>query len=239
MSKKLSKTLIKAKQVEEYIKHNPGVRLKEICQKLSLPQATCFRLLATLVYLEEVIVVDHCYYWHSVDQISGQTSWQIAVLANAFVKENNFPIYIGIESDNQIVITQVVPRDNHPEDLNRLTETLPINLSAMGLCWTAFQSPLIQERLLKSASYDGGTNFTLRDQLELKQAIKIIFQQGYALDDEEKELGTRCLAVPILKNGRAVAVLGISAQISFFKRRQIKLLKNQLTKLSGVISHII
>ncbi|MBB1078464.1 helix-turn-helix domain-containing protein [Limosilactobacillus sp. STM2_1] len=239
MSVKLSKTLIKAKQVEDYIKSNPGVRLKEICQKVSLPQATCFRLLATLVYLGKAAVVDHRYYWRSIDRIGIQAGWQITALATKFIGEKDFPVYIGVENYGQIIIVQVVPRINHPEDLEMLAETLPVNLSAMGLCWTAFQSPAEQTRMLKSVAYNGGTKFTLRDQLDLKQAINIIHQQGYALDDEEKELGTRCLAVPILQNEQAVAVLGISAQRDLLKRRQIKALKNQLTKLSDVISHII
>jgi IclR family acetate operon transcriptional repressor len=45
----------------------------------------------------------------------------------------------------------------------------------------------------------------------LKEHLKTVRTQGYAIDDEEKERGIRCVAAPIFnETGKAVAAISIS-----------------------------
>ena len=42
----------------------------------------------------------------------------------------------GVLDGNEILIVQVVPRPQHPDDSAKLGERLPVNISAMGKCLT-------------------------------------------------------------------------------------------------------
>lgn len=52
---------------------------------------------------------------------------------------------------------------------------------------------------------------TITDAAALRTHLAAVRRQGYALDDEEKTIGIRCLAVPVYeRSGPAIATLGIS-----------------------------
>ena len=51
----------------------------------------------------------------------------------------------------------------------------------------------------------------MTDPAQLKEHLKLVKKQGYALDDEENERGIRCIAAPIYnETGRALAAISIS-----------------------------
>lgn len=209
MAAKLSKTLLKAAKINKYVQTHPGCRQQEISRALGIPTPTLSRLLATQTYLKQIRMVGYRYYPQSTNPWSVRAEWQIAALLAPLVRSVDLPAYLGVVDDQQIVISQIVPRPGHPDDLSKLGERLPVNLSAIGLCWTAFQEELQCRKLLTAVSQTGGTSHTLRDHEDIMQALRVIRQQGYALDDEERAVNLRCLAVPILYQGRAIAVLGM------------------------------
>ena len=60
---------------------------------------------------------------------------------------------------------------------------------------------------------------TITEPMELWRTIKNALQQGYALDNEEAELGVGCIGVPVRDNrGRVIAGISVSAPI---ERRRI------------------
>ncbi|CAM3222982.1 IclR family transcriptional regulator [Deinococcus saxicola] len=61
--------------------------------------------------------------------------------------------------------------------------------------------------------------------------------QGYALDDEEREIGVRCMAIPLRDHTRqVVASLSISAPTSRFSREQVPAFYKRMEAASRVIS---
>ncbi|MDM7323567.1 MAG: IclR family transcriptional regulator, partial [Thermus sp.] len=59
------------------------------------------------------------------------------------------------------------------------------------------------------------TPFTLTRLEDLEGELEAVRRQGYALDNEEKELGVRCVAAPIFgPSGEVVAALSLSAPAS-------------------------
>jgi DNA-binding IclR family transcriptional regulator len=65
---------------------------------------------------------------------------------------------------------------------------------------------------LQAAQLTAMTPKTIVDRERLKRNLMQIRAQGYALDDEERELGLRCIAAPITdQTGRVTASVSISA----------------------------
>lgn len=70
---------------------------------------------------------------------------------------------------------------------------------------------------------------TVVDEEKLRARIKGISRQGYAIEDEEYEEGTRCLAVPIYQNdGEIVAALGVAGP-------RLRMKKSQFSKLAPLV----
>jgi DNA-binding IclR family transcriptional regulator len=57
----------------------------------------------------------------------------------------------------------------------------------------------------------------------LKEHLKLVRTQGYAVDDEENERGIRCVAAPIFNEaGKAVAAVSISGPAFRITRKVIQ-----------------
>ncbi|GGJ70883.1 IclR family transcriptional regulator [Deinococcus aquiradiocola] len=84
--------------------------------------------------------------------------------------------------------------------------------------------------------YPAFTPHTLTDAPALERHLTGVREQGFALDDEERELGVRCLAVPVWgraggrEGGRVLASLSVSAPASRLDRAQVPALAETLAQ---------
>jgi DNA-binding IclR family transcriptional regulator len=74
------------------------------------------------------------------------------------------------------------------------------------------------ETCLNGQSLQSFTPYTITDQKKLRLQLALIRQQGYAIDNEERELGMRGVAAPIMdyegKMVAAIAGVGASNRLS-------------------------
>ena len=72
----------------------------------------------------------------------------------------------------------------------------------------------------------------------LVRHLEEVRQQGWALDDEERDLGLRCVAAPVYDaGGRIVAAVGISGPTSRITLERIALLAQDVRAIAERISH--
>jgi IclR family transcriptional regulator, acetate operon repressor len=91
----------------------------------------------------------------------------------------------------------------------------PLHASGIGKALLAQYPPERLARHLAAHPLTGFTPHTLTDADRLGQDLSQIRARGYAIDAEEKSLGMRCIAAPILDvHGEAVAGLSISGPTS-------------------------
>jgi DNA-binding IclR family transcriptional regulator len=66
-------------------------------------------------------------------------------------------------------------------------------------------------RIIANIQFNTFTAKTLSSQEELRSALERVRRRGYAIDDEELEVGTRCVGAPIVDEaGRAIAAMSVS-----------------------------
>lgn len=87
-------------------------------------------------------------------------------------------------------------------------ERFPLHASASGKLFLAFLPGDVRDRILKGKrqSY---TEDTLVERSRLLDELAAIRARGYSIDDNEREIGVRCVAVPI-RNARGQVVAAIS-----------------------------
>lgn len=119
-----------------------------------------------------------------------------------------------------------------PQALRLRSETgqlKPAYCTAEGLC---LLSGLGEAELAKFMNYPRPrrTEKTITDEKELRALIDSVRQQGFAIEDEFCDLGTRCIAAPIRNGeGRVVAALGVAGP-------RVRIRKRQFAKLAQLVS---
>ncbi|MEX2536954.1 MAG: IclR family transcriptional regulator [Trueperaceae bacterium] len=127
----------------------------------------------------------------SLAQRTGETS-------NLVVLDGTRPVFIdNIESSNNLRIYSRIGRHTSPY------------ATSSGKALLAYQAPAYLEQVLVSEGFERRTenSIVLRD--DFLAELETVRKQGYAVDDEEGELGARCVGAPIL-NGSGVALAAIS-----------------------------
>lgn len=112
---------------------------------------------------------------------------------------------------------------------------LPAACTASGRVLLAHAEPAVLARFLSRAKLPRQTARTITDRRELRAEIERVRVQGYALVDQELELGLRSLAVPILRPGGTVAALNVGVQAG---RVDVRALRELVPVLSAAAQEI-
>ena len=101
-----------------------------------------------------------------------------------------------------------------------------------GICTPGGSLPAQSPRTRGSGGVEPGS--------ALRQALRHIRSQGWALDDEEMEIGLRCLGAPIADHaGRSCASVAISAPATRMNRARIAELMPVVKATAARISHML
>ena len=91
----------------------------------------------------------------------------------------------------------------------------PMHASGIGKALLAHMSPEDVKEIVTTHGLERFTRYTLLNVGTLNAELGIIAARGYAIDNEEKNAGMRCVAAPIFDmNGEAVAGISISGPSS-------------------------
>ena len=105
----------------------------------------------------------------------------------------------------------------------------PAYCTAEGQAMLAFQPPAAVEQVIRGG-LPARTPQTITDGDALRKALETVRQRGCAIEDEESELGMRCIAAPIRNdNGEVVAAMGIAGPVSRLTRKAV----------AGLIPHVV
>lgn len=88
--------------------------------------------------------------------------------------------------------------------------TAPLYCTGLGKVLLAYQEVLERNKIIETINFVNFTKNTLTEIKALNKELDSIYKQGFAFDNEEHEEGIYCIAVPILKNQKAVAAISIT-----------------------------
>ena len=93
------------------------------------------------------------------------------------------------------------------------------------------------DRLIRSMNLFSITEHTITDPEALIKDIRAARERGFAIDDEENELGARCVSAPILNHlGEPVAAISISVPIPRIPYNKIDYFGNKVVEVARKIS---
>ena len=121
-----------------------------------------------------------------------------------------------IEDNMQMVYIATEEGPAHMlQTLSRIGRIAPMHSTGVGKIFLTQYSDAKFDELVKKRGLTKLTEKTIISLPELKAEIEKVRKQGYAFDEEECEIGVRCVAVPIKEySGKIVAAMSISAPIT-------------------------
>ena len=121
--------------------------------------------------------------------------------------------YISVMRDGNVVYLNVIETDHAVRVLPRIGNVGHAYATATGKAQLAFYDQREIDKLYTGEMVTF-TDKTIKSMDELKADPKLIKERGYSIDDEEYELGVRCIGAPIKDcMGTVIAGISVSAPI--------------------------
>ena len=197
-----------------------SLSLAEICQRMELRKSTAHR---ALMALERTGLIERApgnryrlglklYDMGSraVEQVDLRT--RVRPHLRKLALRVGETVHLGVLHKTRVVYLDKVEPINRRVCLSSRTGTSnPVYCTSMGKAMLAFLPAEDAARIITEIQFTTFTTKTLNSPDELRGALERIRRRGYAIDDEELEVGTRCVGAPIVdENGRAIAAVSVS-----------------------------
>ena len=237
--------------IEAFDARSPSMTLSDVARKTGLSRGTARRLLLTLVDLgyagydgkrfglqPRALSLGFAY-------LHSQNLWQLGQpYMVQLVERVHESCSIAVLDRTEIVYVARVPTSVRIMSINLGIGTrLPAFATSMGRVLLAALPTAEVEQLLTHASpLAKYTPKSIVDPASLLREIDVVRRQGWALVDQELEMGLRSIAVPVVaENGRAVAALNIGTHASRWPIQKLTqevlpLLKRTAASISGLLA---
>lgn len=206
----------------ETLAQNGPMGLLELSKELCLNKTTVHRILNSLICMDyarqdpETLKYGLTYKFCGIStQILAQNN--MITLARPHLKElaeqtGETVHLVQIDGIQAIYIDKVEASRSSVRLVSMVGKSIPLYCSGVG---KAMLADMTDEKILSiwdNSAIHRLTEYTVTDFTEFKKIISQIRQNGYALDNEENELGVRCIAVSIKNfNGKPSYAISVSA----------------------------
>ena len=204
--------------------HPAGMTLTEMAAKADMTRAGARRFLLTLVDSGYAILEDRRFLLSprlltvARTWLQGSSLWTYAEpflreVAGRFSESSSAAVLSG----EDIVYVARIPGRHILSVALHVGTRLPAWCTSMGRVLLSDLPPADLRAFLASARIVAHTPKSITDRIELEHEIALVAERGYAIIDEELEVGLRSIAVPVRdRSGRVVAAINISTQSSRF-----------------------
>jgi len=143
---------------------------------------------------------------------------------------------LGVLDQGEVFGVEVVPGNQAVMIASRMGFRMPVHCAASGKVFLAFLPDSERDRLL-SRRLESHTAKTITSAAELRRQLAEVQKNGYAIDDEELEVGVRAIAAPIRnRDGEVVAAMSIPGPTSRMTKERTAELAAALLEAAAAIS---
>jgi DNA-binding IclR family transcriptional regulator len=247
----LVQTIERISVILDILGQNPqGISIRDLSSKVSLPKGTTHRLLSSLSYLgyvrQDPKTRNYLLGFKLVELgniLLGQLDLrkEAAPFLNDLAERTKETVHMVILDRNEVVYIDKVEGDHNPSGLrmaSRIGLRNPAYSSAVGKVLLSHFPDEELNQFFKGKGLTKRTENTITDMTQLKEHLKMVRNQGYAIDDEENEKGVRCVGAPIYNEaGNAFAAISISGPaFRVTKKMAQEILKKEVMETALKIS---
>jgi DNA-binding IclR family transcriptional regulator len=222
-----------------------ALSLTEICERMDLHKTTGHR---SLMVLERNALVersrDNRYrLGMKLHDLGGRAVRQLDLCSavgphvRRLSSETGETVHVSILNKTSIVYLEKMELDHRVCFSTKAGNSNPVYCTSMGKAMLAFQPLEVVSRLLNKIHFVRYTPYTLCSRESLLEDLERVRRRGYAIDDQEIELGVRCIGVPVFDSGhRAIAAVSVSGPVARITTERIATVAEQLLRCCRDIS---
>ncbi len=217
----VSTTVTKAVNILDILalKADEGVNLTELCALIDIPKSSTHRYLGTLqeLGLAERKGNDRYYLGTKVIELAGayllksdlRNDSQAAL--DELAEMTGETVHLAVPSGTEVVYIAKVESKHALSMFSHIGARLPMHCTALGKAILAFSGAEELHKVL-TKSMARRTPHSITSVEALQKELAVIRSQGFAIDNEENELGIRCVGAPIFDyTMRPIGALSVSA----------------------------
>lgn len=238
-------------------KNGEAMGVSEIGRELDLGKSTVHRTLATLenkgfayqdkengkywlglkIYAMGLLIGEKLYLTDIVKPYAKKLFDEFNEVVNVSILDKDL-----IKGYKSVVILKETKNKNVLSVNPNVGSSSDAHVSSVGKCLLAFSDEIDIEKDL-NVSFEKYTENSISNYQDLLEELKEVREKGYAVDNEEREIGLYCIGAPILdKKGNAIAAISISGPTARMKNynldEKIKSLVEVAEEISLEISQI-
>jgi DNA-binding IclR family transcriptional regulator len=238
--------LTKVLKIFDTLQRNPGgLRLKQLCAHTGLNKSTAHRFLSHLEREGYLVREENSVY------MLGMRLFELASASNheSTLRRVAIPVLrdlqrttgetvnLGTLRGLSVVYLEVLESNHEFRMAARIGAENPAHATALGKAMAAFLSPEKSERLLDSLEFQRFTPHTVSSAERFRKEMKKIREQGFAVDNEERFLGCRCVSAPILNSlGEATAAISVAGPTTRVSEARVTVYGEALREAARAVS---
>ncbi|HHY14020.1 MAG TPA: IclR family transcriptional regulator [Thermoanaerobacterales bacterium] len=226
--------------------YSEGLGITSISNKVNIHKSTVHRILATLIYKGYVEQDPNTNNYmitlklfelgnkkvESMDLLEISKPYteklmeKVNEVVHLVVRENNETIYIDkVEADNVIRMASTIGKRN------------PLYSTSVGKAILAHLPEKEMKKIWDSSKIEKLTEYTIIDFNEMKKELAIVKEKGYSVDNQENEVGVRCIGAPIFNiSGEIEGAVSISGPIFRVTEEKIEEFAKEVVECATKIS---
>lgn len=222
-----------------------GLQLKDIAQQTSINKATAYRFLAHLE-AEGYLFRDNSGAYlvgPKLARLGSGSSYHVTlrkigrpVLQNLW-KLTKETVNLAVLDGQEVLYLDVLESPHTFRLVSQVGSRRPVHSTALGKAILAHLPLEEKDELLSSLKLERFTRHTLANPSRLKKDLLKVHRCGYALDDQEAGMGSRCVGAPIFDvTGRVTAAMSVSGPITRIGRDQVQMLSRAVMDAARSVS---
>lgn len=232
--------------VEVLSEYDEGLGLTEISEKVDLHKSTVHRLLYTLMvkgYVKQNEDTNKYKLTLKLFELGSKKVEKMNVVTAArpllqeLMEKTNEVIHLVVREGTEIIYIAKVESQNPIRMYSKIGKRSQVYCTAVGKSMLAHMTDNEVLNIWNSSKIEKLTEYTITDFNKFKEVIKDVREKGYAIDEQENEIGIRCTATSILDyKGDVCGAISISGSIISFKEEKIEEFSKLIIEYAGKIS---
>jgi DNA-binding IclR family transcriptional regulator len=233
--------------MESVARSKIGLTLSQVARSLHLPKSSAHSLLLTLqrlgyLYRNEATHRYRCDL--KLVRIANLVLGGYALRGNAkpiisrLMEDTKFTVHMAVRSDTEVVLAEKSAPYESPHLATWVGKRLDFHCTSLGKCLLAFLPGSEIDRIVRERGLLRHNENTIASVSRLKAELAKVRNQGFAVDDEEEELGVRCVGAPVFDSeGEVVAAISISGNTEQINRVNLPQLCLRVCEAAEALSH--
>jgi len=207
--------------LELFLITKPELSIKEISEKLNLSKSTVHGIIKTLEhrgYLQQNPEDSKYKLGIKLFELGNFMGKNLDIgriakpIIRELVDELNETVHLVMLQRDELIYIEKVEGPSTLTIYSHIGKRAPFHCTSVGKAILAYLHENEVDRILFSLDLESFTDYTITNIDDIKNHLESIREKGYAMDDEEIELGLKCVGAPIFNHqGNVIASISCAA----------------------------